>query len=253
MSMEATKYGNPRAVVQIGWKDALWLDEHTKADLLKSCPPFLREAVIHGTPSLGSGAIYPVSLDDVVLKPTEVGEIPAYYKRVYAVDVGWNRTAACFLAINPDDDVAYAYSEYYGTKQEPEIHAARIRKTAGDTMPGVIDPAGRQRSQQDGTNLMKIYNKLGLRLRVADNSIDAGINEVWSRLSSGRLKFYPNTPNLQNEYLIYRRDQDGKIIKEHDHLMDALRYAVMAIPMARAVTPDVLRTQSPNGNRFYNV
>lgn len=253
MSIDEQAGNNPRACVQIGWKDAIWLDERTKADLLKSCPPFLREAVVNGTPSLGSGAIYPVSLDDIVLKATEVGEIPAYYKRVYALDVGWNRTAALFLAVNPDDDVAYAYSEYYGTKQEPEIHAARIRKVAGDWMPGVIDPASRQRSQQDGEQLLRIYNKLGLRLRVANNTIDAGINEVWSRLASGRLKFYPNTFNLQNEYLIYRRDQDGKIIKEHDHLMDALRYAVMAIPQARATSPEMLRMRPTSGTPKYNV
>ena len=249
--MDTTERTNPRAVVQIGWNDAIWLDADTKADLLKSTPPFLREAVVNGTPSLGSGAIYPITLDDVILKASEVGEIPAYYKRIYALDVGWNRTAACFLAINPDDDVAYVYSEYYGTKQEPEIHAARIRRVAGDWMPGVIDPAARQRSQQSGDQLIRIYNRLGLKLRPANNTIDAGLLEVWSRLSSGRLKFYPNTPNLQNEYLLYRRDEKGNIVKIHDHLMDALRYAVMAIPLARALAPSTIKTSS--GNRIYNV
>lgn len=243
---------NPRSVVQIGWADALWLDEDTKADLLKSTPPFLREAVVNGTPSLGSGAIYPVSLDDVVLKATEVSEIPAYYKRIYALDVGWNRTAAIFLALNPDDDVAYAYAEYYGTKQEPEIHAARIKRTAGTWMPGVIDPAARQRNQIDGQKLIRIYNGLGLKLRVADNTRDAGLAEVWSRLASGRLKFHPNTYNLQNEYLLYRRDEKGDIVKENDHLMDALRYAVMALPMARAVAPERLTTAQTTKS-IYNV
>ncbi len=249
--METKERVNPRACVQIGWNDAIWLDEDTKADLLKSTPPFLRDAVVNGTPSLGSGAIYPISLDDVVLKASEVGEIPAYYKRIYGMDVGWNRTAVAFVALDPDTDVAYVYGEYYGTKQEPEIHAARIRKVAGDTLVGVIDPAARQRNQQTGEQLVRIYNKLGLRLRKADNTIDAGLLEVWSRLASGRLKFYPNTPNLQNEYLLYRRDEKGQIVKEHDHLMDALRYAIMALPMARPLAPS-----SPlnlHGNRIYNV
>lgn len=247
----STDTRNPRAVVQIGWNDVPWLDEDTKRDLLKSTPAFLREAVVNGTPSLGSGAIYPISLEDVVMKPHEVGEIPAYYKRVYGLDVGWNRTAACFLAINPDDDVAYVYSEYYGSKKEPEIHAARVKKMGGDWIPGVIDPAARQRSSQTGEQLMRMYNKLGLRLRPAVNTVEAGILEVWSRLASGRLKFYPNTYNLQNEYLIYKRDEDGKVVKEHDHLMDALRYAVMAIDLARPVTPpNFLRASE---SKYYNV
>ena len=65
--MDTKEKTNPRACVQIGWNDAIWLDEDSMADLLKSTPPFLREAVVNGTPSLGSGAIYPVALDDVVL------------------------------------------------------------------------------------------------------------------------------------------------------------------------------------------
>lgn len=242
---------NPRAVVQLGWNDVPWLDDETKADLIKSTPPFLRSAVVNGTPSLGSGAVYPVPLEDVVLKPKDMFEIPAYYKRVYAMDVGWNRTAACFLAHNPDDDVAYVYSEYYGTKQEPEIHAARIRRMGGDWMPGVVDPAARQRNQQTGDQLIRIYNKLGLKLRPADNVVDAGILEVWSRLSSGRLKFFPNTRNLQNEYILYRRNEKGRIVKEHDHLMDALRYAVMALNIARPVTPPTIAMAA--NNRYYNV
>lgn len=243
---------NHRACVQIGWGDCPWLDEKTKSDLLASVPPHLRQAVVNGTPSLGTGAVYPIPLEDVVMRPSEVGEIPAYYRRVYAVDVGWHRTAAVFLALNPDDDVIYVYSEYYGTKQEPEIHAARINKIANNWIPGVIDPAANQRSKVSGEQLIRIYNKLGLKLRPADNTIEAGINEVWSRLASGRLKFYPNTPNLQNEYLLYRFDEEGKIVKEHDHLMDALRYAVMAINMARPLSPQTLRLNTTS-RPIYNV
>lgn len=252
MSMDSSETINPRACVQIGWDDALWLDEATKRDLLASVPPHLRQAVVNGTPSLGTGAVYPIPLDDVVLKPTEVGEIPAYYRRIYAMDVGWNRTAACFIALNPDDDIAYVFSEYYGTKQEPEIHAARVNRIAANWIPGVIDPSANQRSKISGQQLIRIYNKLGLKLRPADNSVDAGISEVWSRLASGRLKFYPNTPNLQNEYLLYKFDEHGNVVKEHDHLMDCLRYAVMALPMARPLSPQILRMNT-TARPVYNV
>lgn len=252
MSTDLNETLNPRAVVQIGWSDALWLDEDTKRDLLASVPPHLRQAVVNGTPSLGTGAVYPIPLEDVVMRPSEAGEIPAYYRRVYAVDVGWNRTAACFLAHNPDDDVVYCYSEYYGTKQEPEIHAARINRIASNWIPGVIDPAANQRSKVSGEQLIRIYNKLGLKLRPADNSVEAGISTVWSRLAAGTLKFYPNTPNLQNEYLLYRFDEHGKVVKEHDHLMDCLRYAIMALPYARPLSPQILRMNT-NAKPVYNV
>lgn len=241
---------NPRAAVTIGWADVPWLDEDTKRELLKSTPPYLRDAVVYGLPNMGTGAVYPVPLEEVVLaKPIE---IPKYYKKIYGLDVGWRRTAACFLALNPDDDVAYAYSEYYGSKQEPEIHAARIKRIAGDWMPGVIDPASSQRSQQSGEQLQRLYNKLGLRLRPANNVLDVGLLEVWSRLSTGRLKFLPNLLNLQNEYVLYRRDENGRIVKENDHLMDALRYAVMALASAKAES-SANSTLTTAGRRYYDV
>ncbi len=65
---------------------------------------------------------------------------------------------------------------------------------------------------------------LGLTLTLADNSVEAGIYRVWSRLSTGRLKVFRTCQNFFSEYRIYRRDEKGKIIKQDDHLVDVLRY-----------------------------
>ena len=40
------------------------------------------------------------------------------------------------------------------------------------------------------------------------------------------MKFFSTLPNLFGEFRIYRRDENGKIVKENDHLMDALRYGI---------------------------
>jgi hypothetical protein len=32
--------------------------------------------------------------------------------------------------------------------------------------------------------------------------------------------------NFFNEYRLYRRDENGRIVKKHDHLMDVMRYLV---------------------------
>jgi hypothetical protein len=73
-----------------------------------------------------------------------------------------------------------------------------------------------------------MYRKEGLRIYPADNAVEAGIYEVWQRLSTGRLKIFKSCSMLTREMGLYHRDKDGKIVKKHDHLLDALRYLIMA-------------------------
>lgn len=210
--------------VQIGWRDTPHLSEDAKSGLANSYMPYERAARTEGVPSLGSGAIYPVPEEDILCDPFE---FPAWYRFVYAADVGWNRTAALWGAIDPETDILYLYSEHYRGAAEPAVHAEAI-KGRGSWIPGVIDPAARGRSQDDGESLLNQYRALGLNLIPADNRVESGIYAVWTRLSSGRIKVFKTLQNFRSEYRIYRRDEKGKIIKDQDHLMDDLRYMVMS-------------------------
>lgn len=206
-----------------GWDDVPHLDERTKKELLASTPPHLRDARSRGIPSLGSGAIYPVEESEVVIDDIP---IPDHWLRVYAMDVGWNRTAVIWGALDRDSDILYLTSEHYRGQAEPAIHAEAVR-ARGDWIPGVIDPAARGRSQADGQKLYDAYCEQGLDLRAAVNTVESGIYEVWTRLSTGRLKVFRSLRSWLAEYRIYRRDERGRIVKENDHLMDATRYLVM--------------------------
>ena len=239
-----------RATVVISWDDIPWLDESTKAEILAGTPPHLRATVSRGIPTVGSGAIYPIPVDDVLY---DSFPIPDHYKKMYGMDVGFNYTAAVFGALDPDTDCLYIYGEHIAEKQIPEIHAAAIKRVAGDWMPGVIDPSSTQGSHFDGDKLIREYRSLGLRVRPADNAIGEGIHKVWRRLETGSLKFARGnaTARLQSEYLMYRRDDNGKIVKEHDHLMDALRYMCNTLHFA-SVQPAKNRIM-PTARRLYNV
>ena len=213
-----------RALVQATWDDAPHLNAGQKNALWGSIPPYQRDARTKGIPQLGSGAIYPVEESDFVVPPFK---IPDWYRLSYGLDVGWNRTAAMWSALDPETDVLYFYSEHYRGQAEPAVHAQAIR-ARGEWIPGVIDPAANGRSQIDGDKLISMYNALGLHLIKANNSVETGIYECFSRMSSGRLKIFETLVNLRAELRIYRRDEKGAVVKENDHACDAMRYNVVS-------------------------
>lgn len=209
-----------RYMVNATWDDVPHLDEKTKRELLAATPPHLREARVKGIPSMGAGAIYPIAWEDVIVDPFR---IPDHWKRSYALDVGWKTTAAVWGAIDPATNVNYIYGEYARGQVEPHIHAAAI-KARGDWMKGVIDPASAGSSQKDGSRLILSYSDLGLKLRKANNEVEAGLFDVYTALVEGTLKFFSNLKALEKEYRLYRRDEKGKVVKEFDHLLDCVRY-----------------------------
>jgi len=217
--IDAQKY-----MVNAGWDHAPHLTEEQKRHMEASTHPHLRKARAKGIPVLGSGAIYPVDEDEVVVKPFD---LPDYWPRVYGMDVGWNRTAAIWGAYDRQTDIIYLYSEHYRGQAEPAIHGTAI-KARGDWIPGVIDPASRQRGQKDGDALINEYEREGLILYIANNAKEAGLLAVWQRLSVGRLKVFHTLQNWLDEYRIYQRDENGKVVEKSDHLMDATRYLVMS-------------------------
>lgn len=224
-------------LVMAGWEDAPHLDDRAKRELLESTPAHLRDARSKGIPSLGSGAIYPVPESEIKVDPFE---IPAHWPRAYAMDVGWNRTAVIWGAIDRDSGVTYLYSEHYQGQAEPSVHAEAIR-ARGKWIPGVIDPASRGRSQFDGDRLFHTYKELGLDLTKAKNAVEAGIYAVWQNLASGKLKVFSNCVNWFAEYRIYRRDESGHVVKENDHLLDCTRYYEMsAKQIARLPTRETI-------------
>lgn len=191
--------------------------------MLDAMQPHMREARTKGIPTMGAGVIYPVPESVVVCEPFEM---PEFWPRAYGMDVGWNRTAAIWGAWDRDSDTVYAYAEHYMGQAAPAVHASAIA-ARGNWIWGAIDPASAGSSQKDGQSLRQEYTKLGLNLVDADNTVEAGISAVYQRLVSGRLKFFNTCRNLISEFRIYRRDDNGKIVKDNDHAMDALRYLIM--------------------------
>lgn len=233
-------------LVSATWEDVPHLDDQTKKELLESIPPYQRDARSKGIPQLGSGAIYPILEEKITC---EDFEIPIYWPRAFALDVGWKNTAAIWGAWDRQSDTVYLNSAYKASEAEPMTHVDAIR-SRGAWIPGVIDPAAQGRSQKDGQRLYDSYVNMGLNLHLADNAVEAGIHAVFRRLVSSRLKIFKSLYAWFEEYRLYRRDEKGKVVKENDHLMDCTRYLIMsgiaiAIDQMLAEAPDDWRTDNP--------
>jgi hypothetical protein len=125
------------------------------------------------------------------------------------------------IARDPESDVLYLYSEYFG-EGEPAVHVAAIRGR-GLWIPGAVDPAANGRDQVDGRRLIQMYRNLGLALGTIDNPFESGILDVWQRMHSGRLKVFASLSKYLEERRLYRRDEKDQIVKERDSLQDAAR------------------------------
>lgn len=217
-----------RCTISITWDDVPHLDEKAKEEMRRATPPHMASAREYGIPAIGSGRIYPVNPKDIRVKPFE---IPDFWPRLYALDVGIRRTAALWMAWDREDDVVYLTSEHYRADAFPSTHAAAIHargtlKTGRTWIPGLIDPTARNRSPFDGNNLIAEYTALGLILAPAKNAVESGIYKVNDMFAQDRIRVFSTLEHFFEELRWYRRDENGKIVKREDHLCDCLRYLI---------------------------
>lgn len=208
-------------VVQATWDDAPHLTAEVKEELWKSIPEYQRDARSKGIPQLGSGAVYQVPESEIRVHPFP---LPRHWPRAFGFDTANSGpTAAVWGALDRESDVLYLYHAYKRAGVEPAVHIATI-KARGEWIPGVGDAAAI--TNADGEQFIYQYRRMGLDVELADKSVEAGILDVFDRLTTGRLKVFSSCEAWFEEYRIYRRDDKGRIVKTNDHLLDSTRYLV---------------------------
>lgn len=222
--------GAPRKyVINVEWSDSIpHLPVEMQQELLMSYAPHERDARARGIPQLGSGAIYPILEQDITCEPFK---IPDNWKRVMGIDVSPQRTAIVWGAINPADGTVYLYSEYYAERLEHPAMIKDAMQSRGKWIPGCIDPAADKLiAPGDGRTFVTYFNEQGIDLvmpRKSQVGVEAGIYKCRSMLESGMCKVFNTMHKWLEEYRLYRRGDDGKIVKSKDDLMDAFRYMMV--------------------------
>lgn len=233
-------------LVMAGWNHVPHLDERTKAELLASTPRHMRDARSKGIPIASSGLIFAgiVPESDITCEPFA---IPSHWPRISGIDFGWDHpTAVAWLAWDRDTDTVYLTDIYKKSQTTIPIIASAI-KSRGAWIPIAWPHDGYQvKDAMQGEQLATQYRNEGLNIlpvhaqflpsNDADRpsslvSVEAGIQEMLTRMETGRWKVFKHCEDWLSEYRIYRRD-NGIIIKLVDDAISASRYAMMMLRYA---------------------
>lgn len=183
------------------------------------------------------GAVYPDFMNCLV----DPFEIPENWLRIFGFDKGWSdETCLCCGALDTKNGICYIYDEYYVSQKPMTYHARRIREMVmGHKLykPIMADPTVRNKNERDGVSYRDyFYNVSGVWLEEANNAIFDGIERVRDFMYQGKLKVFTSCVNLKHEAqnYVWKKDKSGITkddpVDKENHLMDAMRYMVMALP-----------------------
>jgi len=219
------------------------LTDAKKKQILAALPPWQRDMRSKGIPLMGSGLVFPIKEESIVIDPIE---IPRHWRRICGIDFGIDHPfGSAWIAHDVDNDVVHIYSDYSQRGATPPTHASAI-KSRGDWIPIAWPHDGLAKDKGSGIPLADLYRKEGLNLLTEKFSnppgpnqkegqggqgVEVGIIEMWNRMETGRLKVHRNCQDWLTECRQYHR-KDGQIVKIKDDCISASRYAIQSLRFA---------------------
>lgn len=254
-----------QAFVTATWEDAPHIadDPKHKAQLLAAMKPHERDMRAKGIPQMGSGMVYPVQDDLVLVQPFE---IPVWWPRICGVDFGGfeHPFAGAWLAEDRDTDTVFLYKEYKNMGGLP-IHCDALKRQECNWIPTAwphdLGHADKHSGRPLATIMRDDYalNMLpgafcnppspGQKEGQGGMGVEVGLWNLLTAMETGRFKVFATCTDWFREKGLYHR-KDGKIIKRMDDVMDATRYAYQSLRFADIrPRPINIRRQIPRGLR----
>ena len=142
---------------------------------------------------------------------------------ILGLDFGFHNPAAAPVIKIDRDNVYYITDEYYRTGRtqeevENDLRGLRMKVPFREVYPDPEDPAR-----------IESMKRAGFACREVDKNVALGISRVRELIRKKQLYVFNTCKNTLDEFNSYRYDPEKtkeEPIKENDHLMDALRYAV---------------------------
>ncbi len=240
-----------RSLVMMDITEAEHYTPEEAEEEIQAMKPHERAARARGEPMLGSGRIFPVADEAVVV---DWFSVPQSWPRVIELDIGYDHpTAAVLMAIDRENDRMYLIDEYSQTEEIVTVHAAALKPWGEYPIAWPHD--GYEHSKDSGLAIADLYRNEGLKMwhehatfppvpgkKTGGYGLQAGLDEMLDRMRTNRFKVFSNCTKWLQEFRTYHR-KDGKVVKLRDDLISASRIAMMMRRIAR--THDVYRRPPP--------
>jgi len=219
------------------------LSEDVMTQILSAYSPHEREMRRYGRPSIGSGLIFPINEETLMIDPINIED---HWPRIAAIDFGWDHpTAVVWCAVDNETETFYVYDCYRASKASPAVHA-EIIKMRPHFIPIAYPHDGNRRDSMGNPGLADQYRGHGCNFKLehftnppalgqvkGSNSIEEGLMAMIQSMEAGKFKVFSTLPDWFEEFRMYHR-KGGKVVPLRDDIMSATRYAFQSQRFALA-------------------
>jgi hypothetical protein len=231
--------GSAQKCLQKGWDDAPHLTEKVKEELLASFPVHQREMRTKGIPMLGHGRIYDIAEESVLC---DAFTPPDHWFQIDGMDFGWDHPQSRIKLVWDKDNDMFYVTRAWKQSQASAIQAWGATKAWAAGVPTAWPLDGLQTEKGSGKQQKAYYAEAGFKMCLnhatwpdGTNGVEAGLMEIRDLMMVGKFKVFRGLRDLMAEFLQYHRDENGKIVKVGDDLLDAVRYAYMMRRFAKQI------------------
>ncbi|MFD1431216.1 PBSX family phage terminase large subunit [Lacticaseibacillus yichunensis] len=207
------------------------LSDQIKRDLRSLYTGVFYRRYIEGLWVLAEGVVYSNWNQDTMTEHiTDVHDYEDYY---VSCDYGIQNPTV-FLMFGQKGTTWHCLKMFYHSGRESQVehddawYADRMDEFIGDIKTDIIiDPSA--------SSFRRTLQNRGYSVRKANNDVVPGIRATQTAMNSGRLMFADNLKQMFAEFGSYIWDAkaaergEDKVVKQHDHCMDALRYFVYMV------------------------
>ena len=223
--------------LHFGMRDNPSLSERTIERYERMFTGVFRDRYILGLWTMAEGLVYPDYRD--AMEPrfelfAESDGSPNFARLAVSCDYGTQNAFAALLWAF-DGRIWHVVREYRysgrdtGRQKTDADYVADMRAFADGLgrVPFVVDPSA--------ASFIAAMRREGFTVRKAKNDVMDGIRQTGAAMATGTVRIADDLPELAKEFGGYVWDGKGddKPVKVNDHLMDALRYGVATLGMAR--------------------
>ncbi len=200
-----------------------------------------------GKPEMGTGIIFPIPDERLSYEPGELGEIPQYWPRIAAIDLGYDHPfAAVWMAWDRDTDTIYLYDCFKERGMLLPV-MADVMKRHSSWIPVAWPHDVAEHDRQSGKRIADTFredyqiNMLpepftnppgpGEDEGEGGRGVETGLWNMHAAMEEGRFRVAKHLKDWFREKGLYHR-KDGKVVRKFDDLMSASRYAYQSLRFA---------------------